>query len=198
MDALQPAIWVQTGQTFVKRDQHTYTLNPTVPSDYVALLQAMQRDGLNIKTVVHTLATETVNTLSATGLQQANEHSTFSLVLLLQALQATQTAIQTLLVVSYTNHLVLDTDKAQSSNGSLRGVIKTLAQEQPQLRSRHIDLDTQDPQRAATLIRAELAATHADAEVAYRQHQRYISCLHKINFTQIQKQPIELKRLVCM
>ena len=195
MDTLQPTVWVQIGAAFNRRDPHTYTINPTQLDHYQRLLQAIKADGLNVKTVVHTLACQPVaNTSHLQGIQQANEQSTFSLVLLLQALQHAQTAIHTLLVVSYANHLVLATDKAQYSNGSLRGVVKTLAQEQPSVRSCHIDLDTQDSQATATIIRTELAANQVDTEVAYRQHERYINGLHKIDFTQIQRQPIELRK----
>ncbi|MFT3775981.1 MAG: KR domain-containing protein [Minicystis sp.] len=69
-------------------------------------------------------------------------------------------------------------DKIAVARAPLRGLVKTIAQEWPQIECRHIDLPTGDPDNPARLLRESAVASN-DREIAYRDRHRSVLRLQR-------------------
>ena len=177
-DALQPTIWVHSNTQFSRQDSGIYTIDPDNPTHYRQLMDDLKAEGQNPVTLVHTWSaskqqTEPPNKLACNG---------FSLLYLIQAAIPALPDLQHLLVLGSNTQSVLDSDPTEHLDGSLRGMLKTLAQEQPGVRCAYLDIDNTNPTEATSCIHRELEHKLPAVEVAYRNGQRFVSCLEKIAF----------------
>ncbi|WP_414582892.1 SDR family NAD(P)-dependent oxidoreductase [Scytonema sp. PCC 10023] len=187
---------VEAGADFAKLNSNYYRINPKEPSHYLQLLESLLKDGLQIDLILHlwTYDQYAGEISSLDQLEQAQYQGTYSLLFLIQALSQVQKDIPTqLYVIASHTQATSPSDKIAYEKTPILGLIKTISQENPWLKCRHIDLPIDLVEVNATRILQEMRVMQSDKEVAYRNGQRLIPRLSKVNLTQEKKHEIPLK-----
>ena len=187
---------VQTGADFAKLTSNDYRINPHEPKHYLQLLKSLSKDGFQIDLILHlwTYNDYAGEISSLDELEQAQYQGTYSLLFLAQALAQVQGHNQAqLYVIASHTQPTSPVDKIAYEKTPILGLMKTISQEMPALRCRHIDLPVDPVEVNATRILQEIRVMQSDKEVAYRNGQRLIPRLSKVNLTQEKKQEIPLK-----
>ncbi|MGI8502515.1 MAG: amino acid adenylation domain-containing protein [Hassallia sp.] len=84
-------------------------------------------------------------------------------------------------------------EKIACERSPILGVIKTIPQELPWLDCRHLDLPVQQSEVNATHIMHELQVIDKEQEVAYRNGQRLVPRIEKVDFTKEEKRDLPFK-----
>ncbi|WP_369381995.1 amino acid adenylation domain-containing protein [Streptomyces sp. cg36] len=167
---------VTDGEEFARRDAAAYRVRPDSAADLGTLLDRLAADDRPVDAVLHlgTLDGRTGEPETAAELLAAQRDGADSLLCLAQALTARHTASQQvrLLVVSAAAQAVRDGDLPSYAHGAVGGLLKSLREELPWLRTAQVDLA--DAGDDAGPLLAELAAPVTDAEVAFRDGGRWI------------------------
>ncbi|MEU7109869.1 SDR family oxidoreductase, partial [Streptomyces sp. NPDC046215] len=172
---------VTTGEEFSRADAARYRVRADVAEDYGRVLDGLAADGRAVERVVHLGALGAPEaggepeTLGA--LLDAQRDSADSLLCLAQALTARHTADRqiSLHLVGAGGQAVLDGERPSYAHAAATGLLKSLREELPWLRTGHVDLQgTADPREAAALLLAEIAEPPSDTEVAYRDGGRWV------------------------
>ncbi|MBN3925717.1 SDR family NAD(P)-dependent oxidoreductase [Nostoc sp. NMS4] len=188
---------VEAGADFAKLNSNYYRINPKEPSHYLQLLKSLLKDGLQIDLILHLWAYDNYagEISSLDQLEQAQYQGTYSLLFLIQALAQVQKDIPTqLYVIASHTQATSPSDKIAYEKTPVLGLIKTISQENPWLKCRHIDLPIDLVEVNATRILQEMRVMQSEKEVAYRNGHRLIPRLSKINLSQEKKQEIPLKQ----
>ena len=193
----QPWVGVEVGADFAQISNNRYRIAPDNPEHYQHLLSALAAENFQIDKIVHLWSYDScINEISSLeSLEQAQTHGVYSLLSLIQTLakiQEFEHSPQLLVVSSYAQFTLADEEIAYEKS-SLIGLLKTISLEMPKLRSRHVDLTVDETSVNVDLILQELRVLSADREVAYRQQQRLIPCLEKVDFRQSEKQSLPFK-----
>ncbi|WP_414587454.1 SDR family NAD(P)-dependent oxidoreductase [Scytonema sp. PCC 10023] len=195
--ANRSCIRVQIGKEFSSGD-NSYCINPQNPDHYQQLFQSILYDGQPVTEIIHlwTYDSLTADIPSLDALQQAQERSIYSLLYLIQALtkvQGSQQSVRLLCVGSQTQ-ATSSTDKIAPAKSPMLGLLKTIPQEMPTLRVRHVDLLLEEVENNAAYILQELQANSKALEVAYRQGQRLVPRLQKVDWEQQPKGELPFKQ----
>ncbi len=191
--ALDPAVLVQSGTAFARAQPGRYTLDPECPEHYARLFEDLRESGSGVDTVVYALGYGGGAGAPAQcrGLDTKTwQRDTFGLLALIRAIPAAAPPLRQLLVLTRGAALVEPDDAPQRVNGSLRGIVRTLAQERPGLACRLLDLADGAAGEHAELIRAELDGAAPQVEVAYRYGERFVPCLRRVDFNALERRPI--------
>lgn len=199
-DALAPnipfCIRVEAGTTFTKLGETHYQIDPKNADDYQQLLQSLAADQISIAQVLHLwsyAAYEGVIT-GPEMLEAALDRGTYSVLFLIQALQSVQPDVPVrLLVASSYAQAVSTTDQTAAERSPVLGLLKAAPQEMPWLDCRHVDLTTDQLEHNADFILKELQVVQAEREVAYRNEQRLVPRLEKVDWSHTPK-PLPFKQ----
>ena len=188
------AILVRAGSHFARHGLRSFTIDASRLADYRQLLHTLAQEHLLPDTLLHlwSYSRPPVEMASIPGEHMLQE-GVVSLLLLCQALEQEgyQHLPTQLLVVSSHVQAVKPGDALVSAKATLSGLLKTVAQEYPWLRCRHIDLTFhQLEQGRATLLR-EMGIVSGEREVAYREGKRYVARLEKMTFAPAQSLPFQ-------
>jgi acyl-CoA synthetase (AMP-forming)/AMP-acid ligase II/thioesterase domain-containing protein/acyl carrier protein len=189
-------ICVEAGSEFVQLQRHRYSLDPKNPEHYQRLLKSLQAANVEISQILHLWTYDKykgeISSLEA--LEQAQERGVYSLLFLVQALSQIENSVNILLSVisSYTQAVSVD-DEIAYENSPILGIIKTIPQELPWLDCRHIDLAA-EVEADATCVLREIQVMQKEREVAYRNQQRLVSRLAKVDLIHEQKQDLPFQR----
>ncbi|MFN6497065.1 MAG: SDR family NAD(P)-dependent oxidoreductase [Nostoc sp. DedQUE01] len=191
-------IRVQIRKEFSSVGDNSYYLNPEKADDYQQLFQSILHDGQPIIEIIHLWNYDslTADIDSLEVLQQIQTRSIYSLLYLIQALtkvQGSQQSVRLLCVTSQTQ-ATSSTDKIAPAKSLILGLLKTIPQEMPWLRVRHLDLQLEAEHNNIVYILQELQANSKALEVAYRQGQRLIPRLQKVDWKQQPKQELPFKQ----
>jgi acyl-CoA synthetase (AMP-forming)/AMP-acid ligase II/thioesterase domain-containing protein/acyl carrier protein len=193
-----PYIIVETGSEFTQLDDNHYSLNPKNSEHYRLLLESVETASLPIEQILHlwTYHKYQGEVSSLEMLEQAQEHGVYSLLLLVQALLATQDSTKNLRLSVISSHTqpVLVTDEIAYEKSPMLGMIKTVSQELPWIDCRHIDLTAEQVEADAIDVLREIQVIQKEREVAYRDGQRFVVRLAKVDLGQEQKQELPFKR----
>lgn len=192
----QTCIKVEIGSEFTKFSAQHFAIAPNNANHYHQLLDSVAKDSLALTDILHlwTYNESSGEISSVEELEQAQECGLYSLLFLAQALvQINNQAPIKFQVVSSHAQAVMDNDAIAYEKGTISGFIKTIPQENPWIKSKHIDLTITEPETNKNSILAELTSNSNDQEIAYRQGNRWISRLEKINFAEQEKQEIPFK-----
>ncbi|MFN6477376.1 SDR family NAD(P)-dependent oxidoreductase [Nostoc sp. DedQUE07] len=191
-----PYLCVSPGSDFAKKDSNHFFLNPGNADHYQLLLDTIKAEKQTIGQILHLWNYQEYGgeIKSLAALEKAQEQGIYSLLFLVQALAKTQSFpdLQLLFVSSYTQSTQL-TDKIAYEKSPVLGVIKTIPQEIPWLNCRHIDLTPNSIQVDGNYLLQELQIFSKDQEIAYRNGQRLIAGLEKVNLQDKPKQELPLK-----
>ncbi|MEO0459179.1 MAG: AMP-binding protein, partial [Cyanobacteria bacterium P01_A01_bin.114] len=198
-------VTVTQGTAFSQLSDGHYQLDPGNPDHYRQLLEALT-DRAFIAQIVHLWQYSQATSIDTVdALVSAQEVGLYSLLGLVQALDALQSA--TGLTTGFTVRLQVVTSRLQATAAAesvayekspMLGIIKTLPKELPWLDCRHLDLplapnnETLD-ENVAHVLR-ELRVLQLEREVAIRRGRRLIPALKQVNFTEIQPQEIPFKQ----
>jgi len=132
---------------------------------------------------------------SLEALESAQEQGIYSLLFLVQALakvQSSENSVRLLLISSYTQ-FTQPTDLIAYEKSPVLGVVKTIPQEMPWLNCRHIDLPPNQVEVNGDYILQELQVLSKEQEVAYRDGQRLVAGLEKVDLQKKSKQELAFK-----
>ncbi|NMF63754.1 SDR family NAD(P)-dependent oxidoreductase [Brasilonema octagenarum] len=193
-----PYITVSAGEDFKKINHSSYTITPEKPKEYQLLIESLAADNIIIGQILHLWTYDQYigEVENQKALEQAQEHGIYSLLFLVQALakvQGSDNSIQLLFISSHIQSISSDDPTAYEKSAVL-GLLKTIPQELPWLNCRHIDLPFAEVKTNGAYILQEMQVSSKEREVAYRNGQRFIPRLEKVEFTSKQKSSIPFKQ----
>lgn len=194
----QPYITVSSGEDFRQINRSNYTIAPGKADHYRLLLESLAADNIIIGQILHLWTYDEyigeVSSLEA--LSQAQEEGIYSLLFLVQALAKVQGSdhwVQLLFISSYIQS-ILSTDPIAYEKSTVLGLLKTVPQELPNLNCRHIDLPFDRVETNGAYILQEMQVSSKEREVAYRNGQRFVPRLEKVDLPIKPKHPIPFKQ----
>ncbi|BAY78558.1 beta-ketoacyl synthase [Nostoc linckia NIES-25] len=193
----QPWVGIEAGVDFKQLSSNRYQIAPNNPEDYQRLLSALKANNFQIDKIIHLWTYDScIHEISSLeSLEQAQTFGVYSLLFLIKALaniQKFQYPIDLLVVSNYTQ-FTSSVDKIAYEKSPLLGLLKVIEQEIPGLTSCHLDLTVDETAVNAERILQELHIFSGESEVAYRQGQRWIPRLEKVDFRSQPKQDFAFK-----
>ncbi|NMG10486.1 SDR family NAD(P)-dependent oxidoreductase [Brasilonema sp. UFV-L1] len=193
----QRYVGVEVGTDFVKLAENRYRIAPENPEHYRQLLESVSISKLPIEQILHLWTYDEygreISSLEA--LEQRQQRGVYSLLFLVQALEKVQgsdTPVRLQVIASY-SQAPEGEEKIAAERSPLIGVIKTIPQELAWLDCRHLDLPVQDNEVNAAYILHELQVFQKEQEVAYRNGERLVSRIEKVEFTKEEKRDLPFK-----
>ncbi|MFJ9153075.1 SDR family oxidoreductase [Streptomyces sp. NPDC102270] len=175
---------VTAADEFRRVDMARYHVRVDRPEDYEALLAALASDGRPVDTVIHlgSLTAGSAEPGRVEDLREAQRDAVDSLVCLAKALSSGGTPDRSvgLHLVTGGTQDVLPEDRPSCLHAAAGGLLKSLREELPWLGVCRLDLPVADRTEAARLILAEAGGPVTDAEVAYRDGQRWVRRLGRL------------------
>ena len=166
-------VYVSPGKSYRRSASNDYSIRPSVPADYQALLEDMVKRGLTPQKVVH-LWSLTDSALRG-SVQEKLDHTFFSLLYFAQALGREDLSGVDIAVISDRLQPVAVPVVADPTVATLLGPVRVIPREYPGVVCRSIDLNLEDEgmsQHAVQII-AEQCAPFADEVVAFRRGARW-------------------------
>jgi hypothetical protein len=190
----QPCVGVEAGSDFAKLADNRYRIAPQNPDRYRQLLESVSKELLPIKQILHlwTYDEYAVEISGPEALEQTQQRGVYSLLFLVQVLerfQGSNTPVR-LQVIASLSQATSTEEKIACERSPILGVVKTIPQELTWLDCRHLDLPVQESEVNAAYILHELQVIHKEQEVAYRNGQRLVSRLEKVDFTKEEKRDL--------
>lgn len=181
----QPYVSVKKGHEFLRLSKGMYQLNPRIKGDYVRLIAALEADELNIHSMLHMWnVTDKENIVDPDQFKEIHCSTNLSILYLYQALRQENKEPIRLSVVTKGGQFVKQTDELHVEKTALVGLLKTIPQEWEGAQVSHIDIEAENLDQDAKHITEEMSAFHMKAEVAYRQAQRLVPKLEKVDMIQ--------------
>lgn len=192
-----PYITISIGEDFLQINRSHYTITPGKAEHYHLLLKSLAADNIIIGQILHLWTYDKYigEVKSQDALEQAQEQGIYSLLFLVQALakiQGFDYSVQLLFISSHI-HSISSTDPIAYEKSTVLGFLKTIPQELPKLNCRHIDLPFTQVEINGAYILQELQTSSKEPEVAYRNGQRLVPRLEKVDWASEPKSSIFLK-----
>ncbi|UHA72708.1 non-ribosomal peptide synthetase [Paenibacillus sp. 481] len=193
------AIYVEIGDHFEQITQNRYRINPSLPMDYVLLLQALENEGVQRLHIYHLWNYSVYDGELATlaHLRNAQVIGSHSLLLLVKALQE-RVLVELSITIVTTNALVTSkSDHVAYEKATIIGLLKTVSQEMPLINCRLVDFDITCPVTHGRILAQEalhLEQGSIETLVAYRGQKRLVERIEKMMITDNVKQEIPFKQ----
>lgn len=192
-----PCIKVEIGDEFTKLDTNHYQINPKRAENYLQLLASLLENNITIVRILHlwTYQAYLGEIVNLEALEESLDLGVYSLLFLTQSLtkltklKGANHSVQLQVISSYSQPTSPD-DKIASEKAPILGLVKTIAQEILGLKCQHIDLPVDSVAVNASYILTEIQTDSTDSEVAYRNGQRLIPRLEKVDLTIAKKQKL--------
>ncbi|QLE39945.1 SDR family NAD(P)-dependent oxidoreductase [Nostoc sp. C052] len=193
-----PYITISSGEDFCKINRSHYTITPQKAKDYQLLFESLAADNIIIGQILHLWTYDKYigEVKSLDALEQAQEYGIYSLLFLVQALakvQGDDNSIQLLFISSHIQS-ISSSEKIAYEKSTILGLLKTIPQELPWLNSRHIDLPFAEVEKNGAYILQEMQVSSKEREVAYRNGQRFVPRLEKVDWANEPLSPIPFKQ----
>ncbi len=190
----QPYISVEAGSDFAKLADNRYRIAPQNPDHYCQLLESVSKELLAITQILHlwTYDKYAYEISELEVLEQTQARGVYSLLFLVQALdrfQGSNTPVRLQVIASFSQATSTE-EKIACERSTILGVVKTIPQELTWLDCRHLDLPVQENEVNGTYILRELQVIQKEQEVAYRNGQRLVSRIEKVDFTKEEKRDL--------
>ncbi|MEM9511321.1 MAG: beta-ketoacyl synthase N-terminal-like domain-containing protein, partial [Cyanobacteria bacterium P01_E01_bin.48] len=190
------------GEEFARRDESSYSLNPTRPDDFQRLLQETSTDDLlPYRGAIHLWSSDgnTVDrALNLEVLQDSQRQGCASLLHLVQALNASASDVGSprLWVVTRDAQTIPgDTRPVRAERASLWGLGRVVGMEHPELGCTCVDIsstEAEDLAVSAAALLTEIAAAETEPQVAYRNGDRYIARLERLQRAEAQTDKLQI------
>jgi malonyl CoA-acyl carrier protein transacylase len=190
-------VGIEAGVDFKQLSNNRYQIAPNNIEHYQRLLSSLKANNFQIDKILHLWTYDSCihEVDSLESLEQAQTYGAYSLLSLIKALaniEQFEHPVDLLVVSNYTQ-FISPADEIAYEKSPLLGLLKVIEQEIPGLTSRHLDLTVDDSAVNAERILQELQMLSGESEVAYRQGQRWIPQLEKVDFRSQQKQDFAFK-----
>lgn len=193
-----PYITVSPGEDFRKINRSHYTITPREAKDYQLLLESLAADNIVIGQILHlwTYDNYVGEVKSKETLEEAQKQGIYSLLFIVQALAKVQGYDNSVQLLFISTHIqsISSTDPIAYEKSAVLGLLKTIPQELPSLNCRHIDLPFAEVQTNGAYILQELQISSKEREVAYRNGQRLVPRLEKVDLAREPKSSIPFKQ----
>ncbi|WP_456265786.1 MULTISPECIES: amino acid adenylation domain-containing protein [unclassified Bacillus (in: firmicutes)] len=173
----QPYISVRKGHEFLRLSKGMYQINPRIKGDYVRLVAALEADELKIGRMLHLWNVSDKEDIVDPAQFKTNQ----SILYLYQALRQANKEPIRLVVVTKGGQFVKPEDDLHVEKTPLAGLLKTIPQEWEGAEVSHLDIEAENVEQDAKYIAEELSAIHIKAEVSYRNGDRFVPKLEKVN-----------------
>ncbi|WP_424101440.1 SDR family NAD(P)-dependent oxidoreductase [Moorena producens] len=189
-------VQVELGESFKKINDNHYVIAPYVREDYQKIFQSLAAENLKSVAIIHLwhydkysqeiTETETLEAAQKTGI--------YSLLFILKTFgnQKENYPVRLLYVASQSQSLNLK-EAIAYEKATVPGLLKTIPQEMPHWHCRHLDLPQESLEVNRDRILEELTIDAKDSEVAYRDGERWVSGIKKINLVSLPQQPLPFK-----
>jgi acyl transferase domain-containing protein/acyl carrier protein len=174
-------VTARPGKEFSGNARTGFVIDPSLPSHYDKLLEAIDEDGRPIDRLVHGFAVgpERREELTAEGVARAHDLGYYSLLFLAQALAERWTQPLQLKVLTSQVHDVLRGDVPHPEKATVLGLVKVLPQEQHNITCSALDLEAPEALEwndgsALDAILRELRSRTPGTVVAVRRGQRFV------------------------
>ncbi|QSV63975.1 MAG: amino acid adenylation domain-containing protein [Dolichospermum sp. DL01] len=193
-----PYITVSSGENFLEINNSCYQISPKEAEHYQLLFNSLANKNIVVGQIIHlwTYDEYTGDIESLEALKLAQTPGIYSLLFLVQALAKVQDFDHSVKLLFISNHIqsILSTDLIAYEKSPVLGLIKTIPQELPWLDCRHIDLTFGEVEKNGDYILQELQISSKEREVAYRNGQRFVTRLEKVDLSKGPKHPIPFQQ----
>nr|WP_237175720.1 non-ribosomal peptide synthetase [Paenibacillus xylanexedens] len=187
-------VYIKMGDQYQFIDSHRFIINPTQPKDYLNVVESLISSKIEIEDIFHfNNYNSNLSVHNEVSLRNYLHYGLYSMVHLVQALKQTYAnkgAIG-LHVISNNAHIIHSDKKLDYYKGTLTGFLKSLSLETAWLKIKHIDLELNDINQDIDFICNEVRSSDHEQEVAYRNGQRFVSCLSSPNLEVTSDVPIK-------
>jgi len=188
---------VEAGPDFARIASDQYQIDPGNAEHYCRLLSALAEAGLRIDHIFHmwTYDAYAGEISSAEALERAQERGVQSLLFLVQALaqtRDTEDRVDLHVISSYVQPVLPD-DEIAYEKAPMVGLINTIPQELPWLHCCLVDLPADQVEENVSWILQELRTGQRDQRVAYRDGQRWVPRLEKLDLREIEEHALPFK-----
>ncbi|NEO74214.1 SDR family NAD(P)-dependent oxidoreductase, partial [Moorena sp. SIO3H5] len=192
----QDYVQIELGETFDKINNNHYIIAPDIKDNYQQLYQCLGAENIKIGAIIHLwhydkypgkiTDTETLETAQKTGI--------YSLLFILQTFgnQSPDYPVRLLYVASQSQSLE-PKELIAYQKATVPGLLKTIPMEIPHWHCRHLDIQQESLEVNSNRILEELTIDAKDSEVAYRDGERWVSGLDKVDLPSKPKQPLPFK-----
>ncbi|NEQ88302.1 MAG: KR domain-containing protein, partial [Moorea sp. SIO2I5] len=194
----QAYVQIELGETFTKINDNHYIIAPDVEEHYQKLYQCLGGENIQIGAIIHLWHydnytgtgeipdTETLETAQKTGI--------YSLLFILQTFGNHQENYPVrLLYVASLSQSLNPKEAIAYEKATVPGLLKTIPMEIPHWHCRHLDLPQDSLEVNSDRILEELTIDAKDSEVAYRDGERWVSGIKKIDLPSLPLQPLPFK-----
>jgi acyl transferase domain-containing protein/NADPH:quinone reductase-like Zn-dependent oxidoreductase len=166
-------------------DANMSTVGPTSAGDYRRLIADLRAAGRNIQGVVHawSLNAGPWISMSATELDDAQNHGAMSIMLLAQALVSASPAPRLWLVTRGAQEADAFDDPLSPAQAPAWGIGKALALEYPELHCVCVDLPPSNSEAELDALATELTESGLESQVALRSGERRVARLARVHRT---------------
>ena len=175
----EQVVRVRPGPGFARPGADEYVVDPRSAEDYGRLFEALARDGLAPRRVLHCW---TCTAAVPAGDEGATlERGLVSVALLARAMRAAAAPADVLVASTFAQ--VVRPDDAglvEPMKAALVALVKTAGEEHPDATFRHVDVEARDPAAAGRQLDVELHGS-SDREVAYRGGVRLVARLAHVD-----------------
>ncbi|AJS58358.1 hypothetical protein UB51_07420 [Paenibacillus sp. IHBB 10380] len=189
-------IQVQVGQRFEKLNENVFRMNPKLLEDYYCLFSELTNKGVIINEIIHLWNYDEVwmPVTNVDALREAQFLGSYSLLFLAKALSryAPDHSIRFTVVASRL-HGVLKSDEVSFEKSTLVGILKTMEHELTDFSFKLVDVypsENADYRALAQTVRNEFFNYDDNHIVAFRNGERYVPVLKKINPLHSSRKPL--------
>ncbi|WP_144486101.1 non-ribosomal peptide synthetase [Bacillus safensis] len=178
----QPYISVRKGHEFLRLSKGMYQMNPRIKGDYVRLVAALEADELKTERMLHLWnVSDKEDIVDPAQFKELHACTNQSILYLYQALRQANKELIRLVVVTKGGQFVKPEDDLHVEKTPLVGLLKTIPQEWEGAEVSHLDIEAENVEQDAKHIAEELSAIHIKAEVSYRNGDRFVPKLEKVD-----------------
>ncbi|MFF2416072.1 amino acid adenylation domain-containing protein [Bacillus safensis] len=178
----QPYISVRKGHEFLRLSKGMYQINPRIKGDYVRLIAALEADELKTGRMLHLWnVSDREDIVDPAHFKELHASTNQSILYLYQALRQANKEPIRFVVVTKGGQFVQPEDDLHVEKTPLVGLLKTIPQEWEGAEVSHLDIEAENVEQDAKHIAEELSAIHIKAEVSYRNGDRFVPKLEKVN-----------------
>jgi len=178
----QPYISVRKGHEFLRLAKGMYQINPRIKGDYVRLVAALEADELKTGRMLHLWnVSDKEDIVDPAQFKELHASTNQSILYLYQALRQANKEPIRLVVVTKGGQFVKPEDDLHVEKTPLVGLLKTIPQEWEGAEVSHLDIEAENVDQDAKHIAEELSAIHIKAEVSYRNGDRFVPKLEKVD-----------------
>lgn len=192
-------VTVEPGPAYERLGENRFRAALDSEEDYRRLFERLRADRTVVSEVLHFQAYEAQEAPASVEALRESQRGPLAIATLLRALRAIQGTAQPvlLLVVASGTQAPGDGDSIAYSKSTLPGMLRTLGQELPWLRTRLVDVPVpgrEDAGVTAELVARESQLLSSEEVVAYRDLKRLVPRLERVAFPLTRSEPLPFRK----